>query len=91
MTRYEIGAILLASSVIGNLAVAGYNTYIKHSTKKLADENNLKLHDVVDKLNKLARAERPITSKDVEELQDVIRGTTRITISDDDMKISYPF
>lgn len=76
MTRYEIGAAIFVASVVVSIGLTAYNEF---EVKRTARENNKKLDECADILNRLAREERPITNSDVEEFKKCMSGTTRLT------------
>lgn len=87
MTRYEIGAIVLVGSVIAHAAFTAFNMYGSAKANRIAEENNRKLEEFADEVNKIAKEERPITKSDAERLRNIYKGTTRIKINEIDVPI----
>ena len=85
MTRYEIGAIVLAGSAVAHVLVAVYNTHLDHKLKKIERENNQILKEFADEVNKIASEERPVTNDDVEKLRNIYAKTTRIELQEEEL------
>lgn len=85
MTRYEIGAIVLAGSAAANVLIVAYNTYLKNNVKKIERENNQILEEFADEVSKIASEERPVTNDDVKKLRNIYAKTTRIELQEEEL------